>query len=86
MRFAVDIEAIEQRAARIGLTIGHLADDAGMARSTAYRVVRHGQDPRASTVAKLVAALDKRELAMLAHLVALHPAPAEELLMQRTAA
>lgn len=66
-----DIDAIEARAKALNLSLGAIARDAGFAASTPHRW-KGNVSPITSTVERMVQALERRELAMLEHLLALH--------------
>ena len=79
MQYFIELGEIERRAKRIGCTLGDLADDAGVVRSTLYRAVKVGADMRLRNRRRVTDALLVRERELLADLARLHPAEAERL-------
>ena len=78
------LEDMQDRCAWVGWTLAELAKNAGLAKSTVYKVAA-GQDPRASTAKKMLSALEARERDQMGHLLAL-PHVQEFLAEQRAAA
>jgi phosphopantothenoylcysteine decarboxylase / phosphopantothenate---cysteine ligase len=64
----LSLKEIKVRAERIGITIGQIARNAGLAESTGYRAVAGAHDLRTSTLQKLTAALLEEELRVAQHL------------------
>lgn len=74
MQQIVAIPEIKSRAEACGCTLGKLAKRAGIDRTTAYRAVKDGAEPRLSTARALTAALLELEAERRAQLEALKPA------------
>jgi len=65
--------AIISRAARIGLPISRLADEAGLNKSTVSRWKREANGSNAASLSKMAQQLERRERQMLAYLLELYP-------------
>jgi predicted transcriptional regulator len=70
----VTIDQIQERAEAINLSLKRLAQLAGVAFSTAYRVLQRG-DGRISTQQKLLDTLVAEELRLRSHTVNIHGVP-----------
>lgn len=67
-----DFTGLMQRAKRVGLNLGRLAHDAGLARTTLYKAAAHG-NPEQNTIRAVRKALVRRELELRDYLIGLHP-------------
>ena len=72
MQLETSVNALEQRASRIGMPLTRIATNAGLAASTLYRMKDHGS-PKLDTLRRINAALSHEEIALRDHLLALHP-------------
>lgn len=72
MKQIVELMELSERAAAVGWNLADLSLAAGMARSTAYKVIGHG-NPTKKTEQALSDALITREIHLRDYLLGLHP-------------
>jgi len=73
MKQVVDPKELVKRAKRIGASVGAIAADAGVHRSTIYRAVDDYRNTTIGHLENFSAALVTRELALRDYLLQLHP-------------